>query len=319
MEEVVPGVWIAEGGPGWGWSNAVLVTGSSGIDHLLFDCQFTAGAGHALADRARQIVPGGSVGRIVYSHANPDHTWGSVAFPDADIVASAATAAEMPAETQAPVLRRILAQPDPPAGSGAAYLQEHFGHFDFDGVPGPRIPTQTYKDRLDLDVGGREVQLLCVGPAHTAGDTVAYIPSQKTVLAGDILFIDDHAVSWGAPLTGWVRALDTLLALDAQCFIPGHGPVVGREHVAGFRTYLETVVEYGQRQASSGTPLLEAAAVFNARRRYGWGLPERVVTLLAAVYREAGVEGEAQAQLGLVGLIAAHGADLDCRDSPQRR
>jgi len=288
-------------------------------DHLLFDCQFTAEAGQALADRARQIAPGGAIGRIVYSHANPDHTWGSVAWPDAEVIASVATAAEMPAETQAPVLRRILAEPDPPAGSGAAYLQRHFGAFDFEGVPGPRIPTRVYKDRLDLDAGGLEVQLLCVGPAHTAGDTVAYIPSQETVLAGDILFIDDHAVSWGAPLTGWVGALDTLLGLDAQCFIPGHGPVVGRRHVAGFRAYLQIVVEYGQRHASSGTPLLDAAKAFNARRRYGWGLPERVVTLLAAVYREAGVAGESEAQLGLVSLIARHEEDLDDGQSPHRR
>ena len=308
MREIASGVWLAEGRTGWGHSNAVLVAGQR--EGLLFDCQFTVRAGRALAERSREIVASGAT-TLVYSHANPDHTWGSAALPDAEVVASRATADEMPAETGAEAMRQLLALPDPAPGSGAAYLQQHFSCFDFADVPEPRTPTRTYSDRLELTAGGRDIELLCVGPAHTAGDTVAYLADVSVALTGDILFIDDHAVSWGAPLTGWVRALDTLLALDARQYVPGHGPVVARDGVTRMRDYLLSVDAFARTAYAAGRPLLDAAREFGAGERYGWALPERVVTLLASVYRELGADGD-NAQLGLLGLIAAHDAEFAC-------
>lgn len=308
MREIASGIWLAEGRAGWGHSNAVLVAGRD--EGLLFDCQFTARAGRALAARSREIVASGAT-CLVYSHANPDHTWGSGALPHAEVVASRATAAELPAETSAEVLRQLMAMPGAVPGGGVAYVQRHFADFDFSDVPEPRTPTRTFDDRLELTVGGREIELLCVGPAHTAGDTVAHVPSASLALTGDVLFIDDHAVSWGSPVTGWIRALDTLLALDARAYVPGHGPVVGRAGVTRMRDYLLAVTEFGRAAYASGQPLLHAARAFDAAGRYTWGLPERVVTLLAAVYREQGHESDG-AQLRLLELIAEHDAELAC-------
>ena len=47
-----------------------------------------------------------------------------------------------------------------------------------------------------LNVGDKEVLLLEVGPAHTAGDILVHVPKDKTVFTGDILFIDGHPVIW---------------------------------------------------------------------------------------------------------------------------
>ena len=40
-----------------------------------------------------------------------------------------------------------------------------------------------------MEVGGRKIQLLYMGPAHTEGDMVAYLPDSKILFAGDLLFL----------------------------------------------------------------------------------------------------------------------------------
>jgi glyoxylase-like metal-dependent hydrolase (beta-lactamase superfamily II) len=57
------------------------------------------------------------------------------------------------------------------------------------GAVRPTRPTRTFDRELTLDVGGREVQLLEVRPAHTPGDLVVHVPDARTVIAADVLFI----------------------------------------------------------------------------------------------------------------------------------
>ena len=56
-------------------------------------------------------------------------------------------------------------------------------------------PTRTFAGRLSVDVGGREVELIEVGPAHTAGDVLVHVPDARVMLAGDILFIDGTPIA----------------------------------------------------------------------------------------------------------------------------
>ena len=84
-------------------------------------------------------------------------------------------------------------------GEVGELFRSFFGAFEFDGIE-VRMPTRTFEHRLDVEVGGREVQLIEVGPAHTAGDTIAYVPDARTVFTGDILFIGGTPIVWAGPL-----------------------------------------------------------------------------------------------------------------------
>ena len=81
----------------------------------------------------------------------------------------------------------------------AAYASEGLEPFAFGDV---RLvaPTRTFSGQLELDVGGREVRLLEVGPAHTEGDLIVWVPDERIAIAADILFIGVTPIMWAGPL-----------------------------------------------------------------------------------------------------------------------
>jgi alkyl sulfatase BDS1-like metallo-beta-lactamase superfamily hydrolase len=109
-------------------------------------------------------------------------------------------------------------------------------------APGLRWPTEyrypdvTYRDALDLEVGGLRLEL-----RHDRGETDdstwVWLPERRALCTGD-LFI------WAAPNCGnpqkvqrypreWARALRRMAELDAELLLPGHGPpILGADRIA---------------------------------------------------------------------------------------
>ena len=84
---------------------------------------------------------------------------------------------------------------------------------------------RTVDGSLVVEVGGRNVELIEVGPAHTRGDTLVYVPDAATIFTGDILFINGTPIVWAGPLENWIAACDLMLSLDVETVVPGHGPI----------------------------------------------------------------------------------------------
>ncbi len=85
-------------------------------------------------------------------------------------------------------------------------FRSFFGEFDFGGIE-LVLPTRTFDDRLEIDVAGRAVELIEVGPAHTEGDVIVHVPDASTVYTGDILFIGGTPIVWAGPLSNWVSGV----------------------------------------------------------------------------------------------------------------
>ena len=86
-------------------------------------------------------------------------------------------------------------------------------------------PTLTFKDRLDIDLGNRDVQVLHLGRGNTPGDAIVYLPKEKILAAGDLLV---HPIPYtfdGYP-SEWVRTLTSMAQMDPAIIVPGHGPVL---------------------------------------------------------------------------------------------
>jgi glyoxylase-like metal-dependent hydrolase (beta-lactamase superfamily II) len=77
----------------------------------------------------------------------------------------------------------------------------------------------------DLVVGGMQFQIRHVGPAHTPEDQVIYLPQEKVLFAGDLVFRGRVPFVGQADSGEWVKALDMLLGYGAQVIVPGHGPM----------------------------------------------------------------------------------------------
>ena len=86
-------------------------------------------------------------------------------------------------------------------------------------------PTLTFTDKLDINLGNRDVQVMHLGRGNTPGDTIVYLPKEKILVAGDLLV---HPVPYaydGYPAE-WVQTLRNMSQLDAEIIVPGHGPVL---------------------------------------------------------------------------------------------
>ena len=91
----------------------------------------------------------------------------------------------------------------------------------------------TFADKMIIDLGGLEAELIYPGPAHTDGNCVVYFPQSKTLHTGDLVFngsipfIDGPA---GSDTRNWIGFLKRVIAeWEILTVIPGHGPVTDKE------------------------------------------------------------------------------------------
>src|SRR5256712_1264886 len=102
-----------------------------------------------------------------------------------------------------------------------------------------RLPNQTFRDRMTLYLGGKEIQVLYVGRAHTRGDSIVFVPQDRIVYLSELYFADQFLFINDGYGLDWLRALDAVEALGADIFVPGHGPIPAdpRETRQGLRRF----------------------------------------------------------------------------------
>jgi glyoxylase-like metal-dependent hydrolase (beta-lactamase superfamily II) len=87
-------------------------------------------------------------------------------------------------------------------------------------------PTMTFSGKMTLWLGKLEVQLLQLGRGHTKGDTVVWLPGEKTLLSGDLVEFDATPYAGDAYFQDWPQTLDNIAALKPEALIPGRGPAL---------------------------------------------------------------------------------------------
>ena len=211
-----------------GFANVSAFETSEGL--VLFDSGSFATA-QIVHDTLRGRWPDTCVHTVVFTHGHVDHVFGLPLWEkeavDRGWVPPIVVAHEnMPARFD----RYLLT-----AGYNAAINRRQFGVDELEWPTDYRYPDKTYRDRLDLDIGGERFEL-----HHAKGETDDYtwtwIPGRRTICCGD-LFI------WAVPNAGnpqkvqrypreWSHALREMAALGAETLLPGHGlPVVGEDRV----------------------------------------------------------------------------------------
>jgi glyoxylase-like metal-dependent hydrolase (beta-lactamase superfamily II) len=252
LHEIGDGLFAYVQGDGsWGWSNAGLVVGDGAS--LLVDTLFDLHLTRAMLDEMAPHVGSAPIGTVVNTHANGDHCYGNQLLGDAQIVASAAAAEEM-IEVPPAMLAALNAAP----GEVGDLFRSFFGAFDFEGIE-LRLPDRTFEHRLELEVGGRPIELIEVGPAHTRGDVIAVVPDAGTVFTGDILFIGGTPIVWAGPLSNWIAACDLMLGMDVDTVVPGHGPVTDKAGVTAVRDYLAFIEREATERCRGGLDAFDAA------------------------------------------------------------
>lgn len=83
---------------------------------------------------------------------------------------------------------------------------------------------ETFADRMTVSLGGFTFEMTYVAPAHTPGDIFIYVPEEKAVFAGDIVYTE-RLLGIGSQSSSidWVETYDAMASLDIIHLIPGHG------------------------------------------------------------------------------------------------
>ena len=223
--------------------------------------------------------------RLLNTHHNGDHCWGNQIFAELGTeLIGHRLCAEYFTKEASPELFVALCEAEevPPA---FAQLAESLRAFDFhDIVLTP--PTTLIETDTVLDLDGIEAQLLYVGPAHTPGDVVVYLPAESVVFTGDILFHQCTPIGWEGTFANWIDALARLEALDPAVVVPGHGPLADVDGLRGQREYLEYVRDAAEESFLAGRTSLEAARRIDLGPYGLWTEPERLAFQVDRAYRE---------------------------------
>jgi glyoxylase-like metal-dependent hydrolase (beta-lactamase superfamily II) len=286
LKPVADGVYAAIAEPRYKVnSNAAVILTNDGV--VVVDTHSKPSAAHALY-REIQAITKQPIVKIINTHFHWDHWQGNQvyaeAFPNLEIIASQRTAEDLSragagsggiayVEKQLGTLpdeiRRLEEESRQTAGTersarlrsnmeqAQAYLEE-LKRFK------PALPTRTLTSSLTLNEGGREIQLLLLGRAHTDGDLFIYLPREKVVATGDALIDWMPFMNDGYP-QDWIATLSALEGFDFTRIIPGHGEVAPREHLAFFRGYLSDLIAAVRHAAADGASLAEMQKVLPDR------------------------------------------------------
>jgi 2-keto-4-pentenoate hydratase/2-oxohepta-3-ene-1,7-dioic acid hydratase in catechol pathway/glyoxylase-like metal-dependent hydrolase (beta-lactamase superfamily II) len=297
LHEVADRVWawtLPDGG--YGWSNAGLVAGDGAS--LLVDTLFDLALTREMLTAMKPITSSAPISDALITHSNGDHTHGNQLLDESvRIIAARGTADEI-AHGMAPEML-AMAQTANLGPVATAYARDRFGHFDFSGIT-LRNADQTFDGDLTIEVGGRQVNLLNLGPAHTAADSVVHVPDAGVLFGGDLLFIGCTPIVWAGPIANWIRACDVMIAMDAPIVVPGHGPVTDPDGIRAVRGYLAHVAEQAEAAHRKGLSWAEAADTIDLGEYATWLDAERVVVNVYQRYREL---DPATPQLEIIALL----------------
>ncbi|WP_033291009.1 MBL fold metallo-hydrolase [Amycolatopsis jejuensis] len=272
------------------------------------NCGFVDADGHAvLIDtcaterRTRALLAAvgdtsGPVTTLVNTHHHGDHTNGNYLVAGAAVIGHRKTRETMLAEG----IQRYE----------GVLVGNDWGRLEL------RVPDVVFDDTLTVYAGPTRIDLIHPGhAAHTTNDVLAWLPEQRVLYAGDLVFNGGSPFALMGSVAGWRDALNVLRELDPAVILPGHGPACGLERVDVVDAYLEFVQRTAETGKAAGRSPLEQAKATDLGRFAELSEQERLVGNLHRAYAELG-GAECGASLDLVAamtdMLAWNGGPVRC-------
>ncbi len=271
------GAWAytAEGDP-----NTGVIVGDDGV--MVVDTQATPAMAGDVLRRIREVTDK-PIKYILLSHYHAVRVLGASAYGAEAIIASRAT-------------RELIEE------RGQQDFESEFERFPrlfegADSIPGLTWPTIVFDGRLTIDLGGRRVEIFSPGRGHTKGDTVAWLPEQRILYAGDLVEYGATPYAGDAHLADWPATLDGLRALAPEKLVPGRGDALVtaaqcEQAMAMTQAFVTDLLACARQARAEGQDLKQ---MFRAARalmdpKYGdWVIYEHCMPFDAArAYDEAG-------------------------------
>lgn len=253
LERLADGVYAAIAKEdGYAGSNAGIV--DLGDRVLIFDAFISPQACRDLISAVDEQI-GRPVTLAVYSHCHSDHVWGSQELPgQVSLIATRRTreliAENLPGDIAASLealpkrlhdLETNLAAEQDPARRAEISREIEQCRLALETLSQlePRLPNQTFENRLVFYGPARTVELLTFGGGHTESDALLYLPDDQIAFVGDLLFNGTHPWIGDSNPDEWLLIYDRIEELDpvVEVVVPGHGPVATPDAFVALRRY----------------------------------------------------------------------------------
>ena len=193
--------YTAEGDP-----NSGVIIGADGV--VVIDAQATPLMAQDVQAHIATVTDQ-KVRQVVLTHYHAVRVLGASGYPADSIICS-------------DVCRNMIVE------RGQQDMDSEIGRFPRlfrgrDGIPGLTWPTHTFHGRMSLWLQEREAQVIHIGRAHTAGDTVVWLPKEKVLFAGDTVEFGATPYCGDAHFTDWPSTIAKLRDLGAEKMVPGRG------------------------------------------------------------------------------------------------
>jgi glyoxylase-like metal-dependent hydrolase (beta-lactamase superfamily II) len=231
--------YTAEGDP-----NTGIIVGDDAV--LVADTQATPAMAADVIRRIREVTDK-PIKYVVLTHYHAVRVLGASAYRPQQIIASQDT------------YDLIVERGEQDKASEIGRFPRLFRNVD-SVPPGLTWPTLTFTGTMSLWLGKLEVQLLQLGRGHTKGDTVVWLPQERTLLSGDLVEADATPYAGDAYFKDWPRTLDKLEALKPLALVPGRGAALTTPEslargLAGTRDFIAELYESVAQGAKAGKEL----------------------------------------------------------------
>jgi len=236
---------------------------------VIIDSLVSPGFGQKLMEYVRQVTDR-PLAYLINTHGHGDHVFGNQVFaPAARVVA------------QRRVRETLLSQGEAMVKSFA----ERFG----DTVPDIKDtkvvpPDITYCRHMTLHFDDRSIELIHPGVAHTDGDTVVYLPQERLLYAGDLLFNHIFPPIMGSS-AGWIAAIEQIEAMEVDTIVPGHGFIATKKELGDLKQCIvelrHRVEDYFDRGLSAEEATKQVDLPY-----LQWPRAERLPLAVQTIYRE---------------------------------
>ena len=128
-----------------------------------------------------------------------------------------------------------------------------------------RLPNETFRNRVSLYLGGKEIQIRYLGRGHTRGDSIIYVPQDRIAYLSELFFAEQFLYIDDGYGLDWLKTLDAAEGLGAEIFVPAHGPIPAdpretRQSLDRFRLMLVDIRDAVQREVARGATEDQAVA-----------------------------------------------------------
>ena len=239
LKTLAPGVYALVGGEGK--TNSGFVVTEKGV--IVIDTQGPGELAKLLKEKIKETTAK-PITHVINTHYHGDHSFGNQYFSEGLIIAHENT-------------RKALIENDE---GHRTMFRKFFGAESLKEFS-LTLPEATFTDRMILRHGGRTMELIYAGAkAHTDGDIFVWLPEERVLFAGDLLYSGRLPLLNDGETTGALKAIDKITSTDASVLVPGHGPVSTIDDALRYKGYIEALRAEVKKMMDNGMNREEVAS-----------------------------------------------------------